>query len=76
MDLDCVTLLIAFDVPPEAEGDTPKIIHLEALLLLALELPNQAFISNIKEIIDLPNDCSNDYSLILIVEHKQSTIDA
>jgi hypothetical protein len=51
-------------------------MHLEALLLLALDLPNQAFISNIKEIIDLPNDCGNDYSLILIVEHEQSTLDA
>jgi hypothetical protein len=76
MDLDCVRLLIAFHVPPEVEGDTPEIIHLEALLLLALDLPNQAFISNIKEIIDLPNDCGNDYSLILIVEYEQSTINA
>jgi hypothetical protein len=53
MNVDRVMLLIAFDVQAEIEGDTPKIMHPEPLLHPILNLPNQALISNDKEIVDV-----------------------
>jgi hypothetical protein len=75
MDGNCVMLPIAFDDHAEVEGDTPEIIHLEPLFHLILDLPNQAFLSNDKEIIDIQNDHGNNYVLIFIMEHEQSSID-
>jgi hypothetical protein len=75
IDVDCVMLQIAFDVHAEIEGDTPEINHSEPLLHLILDLPNQAVVSNDKEIIDVLKDCGNDYALILIMQHEQSSID-
>jgi len=60
MDVDHMMLPIAFDVHAEIEADAPKIMHLEPLLHLILDLPNQALVSNDKEIIDVQNDCCND----------------
>jgi hypothetical protein len=57
------------------EGDTPDIMHPEPLPHLILDLPNQALVSNDKVIIDVQNDSSNDYVLILIMKHEQSSID-
>ena len=74
MDVDRVMLPIAFDVHAEIEGDTPEIMHPESLLHLILDLPNQALVSNDKEIIDVQNDCGNDV-LFLIMEHEQSSVD-
>ena len=74
MDVDRVMLPIAFDVHAELEGDTPEIMHPEPLLHLILDLPNQALISNDKEIIDVQNDRSNNYVLILIMKHEQSSV--
>ena len=69
-------LLIAFDVHAEIEGDTLEIMHPEPLLHLILDLPNLALVSNDKEIIDVQNDCGDDYAVILLVmEHEQSSID-
>jgi len=76
MDVDPVMLPIAFDVHAKIEGDTPEIMHPEPLLHLVLDQPNQALVSNDKEIIDVQNDCGNDYSVILLVmEHEQSSVD-
>jgi hypothetical protein len=57
------------------EGDTPDIMHPEPLLHLILDLPNQTLVSNDKEIIDVQNDSSNDYVLIHIMKHEQSSVD-
>jgi hypothetical protein len=73
MDVDRVMLLIVFDVPAEIEGDIPELMHPESLLHLALDLRNQALISNDKEIIDLQNDCGDNCALIL--KHEQSSVD-
>jgi hypothetical protein len=73
MDVDRVMLPIAFDVHAEIAGDTTEIMHPESLLYLALDLPNQALISNDKEIIDVENDRSDD--CVLILKHKQSSVD-
>jgi hypothetical protein len=73
MDVDRVMLPIAFDVHAEIEGDTPEIMYPEPLLHLILDLPNQAIVSNDKEIIDVQNDRSN-YVSILIMEHEQSSV--
>jgi hypothetical protein len=75
MDVDCVMLPIAFDVDAEIERDTPTIMPQEPFVHLVLDLPNQAFVSNDKEIIDVQNDCGNDYVLILIMGHEQSSVD-
>jgi len=74
MDVDHVMLLIAFDVHAEIEGDTREIMHSEPRLHLVLDLPNQALVSNDEEIIDVQNHCGNDYALILIKEHEQSSV--
>jgi len=76
MDVDRVMLLIPFDVHSEIDGDTPEIMHLEPLLHLVLDLPNQALVSNDEPIIDILKDCGNDLALILIIELEQSSIDA
>jgi len=74
MDVDCVMLLIAFDVHTEIEGDTPEIMHPEHILHLVLHLQKHPLVSKDEKIIDLQNTCGNDYVLILIMEHEQSTI--
>jgi len=74
MNVDRVMLPIAFDVHAEIDGDTLEITHLEPLLLLARDLPNQALVSHDVEMINVQNDCGNDYVLILIVEHEQSSV--
>jgi hypothetical protein len=70
-----VMLPIAFDVHAEIDGDTPEIMHLEPLLHLIVYLPNQALVSNDKEIMDVQNDRGN-YVLIFIMQHEQSSFDA
>jgi len=74
MDVDRVMLPIAFDVHAEIAGDTPGIMYPEPLLHLVLDLPNQALVSNDKEILDIQNDRGNDYVLILIMEHEQFSV--
>jgi len=74
MDVVRVMLPIPFDVHGKIQGDTPEIMHPDPLLCLILDLPNQALISNDEEIIFIQNDCSDDYALILIMEHKQASI--
>lgn len=44
MNVNCVILLIAFEVNAEIEGDTHKITYLEPLVHLALNLPNGAYV--------------------------------
>jgi hypothetical protein len=75
MNVDRVMLPIAFDVHAEIEGDTPNTMHPEPLVHLDLDLPNQALGSNDKEIIDVQNDCGDDYIVIIIIEHEQSFVD-
>jgi len=65
MDVDCVMLPIVFDVHAKIEGDTPEIMHPEPLLYLVLDLPHQALVSNDEDIIDIQNNCGNDYAVIL-----------
>ena len=65
MDVNCVLLPIAFHVHAEIKGDTPKIMHPEPLLHVILDWPNEALARNNEEIIDRPNDWSNDYAMIL-----------
>jgi hypothetical protein len=73
--IDSVMLSIACDDHVEIAGDTPDIMHPEPLLQLFLDRPNQTLVINDKEIINLHNDCANDYALCRIVEHKQSSVD-
>jgi hypothetical protein len=75
IDVDRVMLPIAFDITAEIEGDNPEIMHLESLPHLILDVPNQALVTNEKEIINLQNDHSNNYVLILILTHKESSVD-
>jgi hypothetical protein len=75
MDVDRVMLPIAFDVHAEIAGHTPQIMHPESLLYLVLDLPKQALVSIHKVIIDIQNDRGNDYVLIIIMRHKQSSVD-
>jgi len=76
MDVERVNLPIAFDVHAEIEGDTPEIMDPEPLLHLVLDLPNQALVSNDKEIIDVQNNCGDDYAVILLVmELEHSSVD-
>jgi len=76
MDIDRVMLPIAFDIHAEIEGDTPEIMHPEPLPHLIVDLPNQALVSNDEEIIDVQNDCGDNYAVILLVmEHEQSSVD-
>jgi len=58
-------LPIVSDVHAEIAGYTPEIMHPEPLLHLVPDLPNQALVSNDEEMIDIQNDCSYDYALIL-----------
>jgi hypothetical protein len=75
MDVDCVMLASVLDVHAEIERNTPEIMHPERLLHLILDLPNQALVTNDKEIIDVQNECGDDYALILLVmEHEQSSV--
>jgi hypothetical protein len=76
MDVDHVMLPIEFDVHAEIAGDTTQLMNPEPLHYLVLDLPNQALVSNYKEIIDIQNDCGNHYSVILLaMEHEQSSVD-
>jgi hypothetical protein len=75
MDVDGVMLQIACDDHAEIAGDTPEIMHPEPLLHQILNLPNQDFVRNDKEIIDVQNNCGKNYALIPIMEHKQSSVD-
>jgi hypothetical protein len=77
VDVDRQILQIAFDVHAEIEEDTPEIMHPEPLLHLVLDLRNQATFSNVKEIINVQNNCQNDDSVIrLVMEYKYSSVDA
>jgi len=73
MDANHVIFPIAFDTHTAIEGDTPVIMHPEPLLHLVTDLPNQAHVSNHKQIINVQNNWANDCSLILIMEHVQSS---
>ena len=75
MDVNRLMLLSWFAIHAEIEGATPRIMHAEPLLHLVLDLRNQALISIEKKIIYVQNDCGDDCALILIMEHKQSSID-
>jgi hypothetical protein len=46
IDIDCLMLPIVFDVHAKIEGDTPKVMLLESLLHVILDLPNQVLVSN------------------------------
>jgi hypothetical protein len=75
MDVDLVMLPIGCNVPAMLEGDTPEIIHPEPYLPPIFELPNQALVSNDKEITYVQINCGNDCALMVIREHKQSSMD-
>jgi len=75
MDVDRVMVSIAFEVHVEIKRDTPKIMHAQPLVHLAPDLPNEALVRNNEKIIDIENDCRNDYALFLIMEHIQSSLD-
>jgi hypothetical protein len=49
-------------------------MHPEPLPHLILHLPNQAFVSNDKEIIDVQNERGNDYVMMLLMEHESSSV--
>jgi hypothetical protein len=53
MDVDRVMLPNAFDVHAGIPGDTPEMMHPEPLLHVVIDQPNQAQVSNDKEIIDV-----------------------
>jgi hypothetical protein len=75
--VDPVMLPVAFDVHAEMHSDTPEIMHPQPLLHLVLDLPNQALNSNVKDIMDVQNDNGDDYAvMLLVIEHKQSSVDA
>jgi hypothetical protein len=75
MHVDRLMLSIVFNVHATIDDDTSEIMHPDPLLHLILDLPNQVLVSNGKEIINVQNDCSNDYAVILLViEHTQSLV--
>jgi hypothetical protein len=74
MDVDCVMLPIVVDVHAEIEGVTTEIMHPEPLLHVVVDLAKQALISNDEEIIDVLSQCGNDYDLMLMMEHEQSSV--
>jgi hypothetical protein len=75
MDVDHEMLPIESNVHAEIDGDTPEIMHPEPRLHLILHLPNHAIVTNDKDIIDVQNQCSDAYAMILLViEHKQSSV--
>jgi len=64
-------LPIALDVHALIDGNTPETMHPDPFLYLIVDLPSQIPISNDVDILDLQNDCGNDYAMILIVlAHK------
>jgi hypothetical protein len=75
MNVDSVMRMIPFDVHAEVDSGTAVIFHSEALLHLVIHLPNLGFVSNDEDSIDIQNDCGNDNSIALIMQHKQSTVD-
>jgi len=76
MGVDRVMPQIVMDVHAEIEDDAPEIMPVEPHLHLTLDLRNQALVRNHKEIIDIQNNFSNDYTMMILdMEHKQSTID-
>jgi hypothetical protein len=74
MDFNLVMLLIAIDVHTKIAEDPCKVMYPEPCVHLILDLPNQALVSNDKEVIDVQNDPGN-YTLILIVEYEMSAVD-
>jgi hypothetical protein len=60
MDVQQVIFPIASDAQVEIEEDTPLIMHPEPLFQLVPGQPNQALVSNNKQIFDLLNDWGND----------------
>jgi hypothetical protein len=74
MDVDRVMHSIEFDLQAGIDGDTPEIMQPDHFVHLMHDLPNEALYSNDVGIIDVQNDCGNDV-LILIMEHKQSSVD-
>jgi len=74
MNVDCVMLLIPFDIHAKIEGDTPEIMHRKPILHLIDDLPNEALVSNDQAIVDVQNYRGN-YVLIRIMEHEQSSVD-
>jgi hypothetical protein len=75
MNVDRVILSIAFDGPATKEGDTSFMMHPESRPHVMLDLPNQALSSNGQEIIEEQDDCGNEYVLIRVMEHEQSSLD-
>lgn len=73
IDIYCVMLPIVFNVHTKTEGDAPEIMHVEHLLNLMHDLPNQDHFSNNQAIINIQNNCRDDGTLIL--NHKESSID-
>jgi hypothetical protein len=74
MDVQPVMLPIVFNIHTEMKRETPKIMDPEHLLLLVLDLPNQALVTNDKEILNVQNESAN-YVMIHIMEHEQCCID-
>jgi len=73
--VDHVILPIAFAVHVEIYGDTLEIMHLESLPHQVGDLPKKALVNNDEKIIDLQNDCGNNYVLILAVEDELFSVD-
>lgn len=75
MDVNREMLSDGFDINAKIERETAEIMHLEPSLNLLLDLATQAHISTDKEIIDVQNNCSNKYAMILKREAKMCYID-
>jgi hypothetical protein len=69
MDINCEMRQISFDVHVEIAGGTPEIIHLEPIHHRVFDLCNQAIDTNDQEIIQVQNECGNDYAMVLIMQH-------
>jgi hypothetical protein len=75
MDVSHVMLLISFDAYAETDRGAPDIMHLESIHHLIPDLPNQGRISNYEKIIEIKNDRGNGHAIILIMQHKQYSVD-
>jgi len=75
MDVDCVMLPSEFNINAKTEGITHEIMIPEHLLHLILHLPNEADLSNAKEIINIQNDYGDDYAMhLLVMPLKHSSV--
>lgn len=75
MNVNCANLQIAFQGNVQIEGETDKILYLEPLCYLFLNMPHGVHIHIVCEITDMLNDYCNHYAIIqLVMQHEQFSV--